>query len=213
MAVPQFAAVVYKRAAARIRGVSRFAGVQTLSLSRVRTARNRVAVSTAMKLSGLVVLFTAGALLAGAIAAGGRAAEQTTTTTTTETTTAPGSTVITTATVQQTTTRRVIVSTPGTTTSASSSNNGTPAWAWVLLGILAVALVVLIVVLARRGGGTVPAEERRQRLDGAVSTWAAQGWALESQSADSAVLRRGSELMLVSVDQAGQVSTRPLPNQ
>jgi hypothetical protein len=107
----------------------------------------------------------------------------------------------------------VLVPTSGTTTSASSSNNGTPAWVWVLLGILALALVVLIVVLARRGGGGVPAEERRQRLDGAVGTWAAQGWALESQSADSAVLRRGGELMLVSVDQAGHVSTRPLPNQ
>jgi hypothetical protein len=37
-----------------------------------------------------------------------------------------------------------------------------------------------------------------------------QGWALDSQSADSAVLRRGTELMLVSVDDAGHVSTRPL---
>jgi hypothetical protein len=40
-----------------------------------------------------------------------------------------------------------------------------------------------------------------------------QGWALESQSADSAVLRRGGELMVVSVDEAGHVSTRPLPSQ
>ena len=168
---------------------------------------------TAVKLSGLVPLFAAGALLAVAVPAGGRAAEQTTTEITTQTTTAPGSTVITTATVEQTTTRKVFVQTSGTTTATTSSNNGTPAWVWVLLGILALALVVLIVFLARRGGGTVPVEERRQRLDGAVATWAAQGWALESQSADSAVLRRGNELMLISVDQAGHVSTRPLPNQ
>jgi hypothetical protein len=40
-----------------------------------------------------------------------------------------------------------------------------------------------------------------------------QGWALDSQGADSAVLRRQGELMLVSVDPAGNVSTRPLPNQ
>jgi hypothetical protein len=166
-----------------------------------------------MKLSGLVALFAAGALLAVAIAPGGRAAEQTTTTITTQTTTAPGSTVVTTATVQQTTTRRVIVSTSGTTTSPEGTNNGTPAWVWVLLAILAVALVVLIVLLARRGGESVPAEERRQRLDGAVATWAAQGWALESQTEDSAVLRRGTELMLIRVDQAGYVTTRPLPNQ
>ena len=166
---------------------------------------------TALKLSGLVALLAAGALVAIAIPAGGRAAEQTTTEITTETTTAPGSTVATTATVQQTTTRRVFVTTSATST--TSSDNGTPAWVWALLGVLAVALVVLIVLLARRGGGGVPAEERRQRLDGAVATWAAQGWALENQTADSAVLRRGGELMLVSIDQAGHVSTRPLPNQ
>ena len=80
-----------------------------------------------------------------------------------------------------------------------------------LLGILAGGLILLIVLLARRGGGgKVSTEERRRRLDGAVATWTAQGWALDSQSADSAVLRRGSELMLVSVDDAGHVSTRPL---
>jgi hypothetical protein len=75
-----------------------------------------------------------------------------------------------------------------------------------------VALIVVIVLLAMRGGGQkkITAQERRRRLDGAVGTWAAQGWALESQSEDSAVLRRGAELMLVSVDEAGHVSTRPL---
>jgi hypothetical protein len=34
---------------------------------------------------------------------------------------------------------------------------------------------------------------------------------VESQTADSAVLRRGGDLMLVSVDQGGHVSTKPLP--
>jgi hypothetical protein len=85
----------------------------------------------------------------------------------------------------------------------------------VVLGILAVGLVVLAaLLLARRGGrGAVPPEERRQRLDRAASSWAAQGWALESQTGDSAVLRRGGELLLVSVDEAGHVSSRPLPGQ
>jgi hypothetical protein len=54
-------------------------------------------------------------------------------------------------------------------------------------------------------------QDRRRQLDATVGTWAAQGWALETQTDDSAVLRRGSEAMLVSVDQAGHVSTRPLP--
>ena len=103
--------------------------------------------------------------------------------------------------------------TAGTTTSGSGSDSGTPTWVWVLLGILAAALIVAAVLLARRGSGGVPAEERRQRLDRAVATWAAQGWAVESQTGDSAVLRRGGELLLVSVDEAGRVSTRPLPAQ
>jgi hypothetical protein len=101
---------------------------------------------------------------------------------------------------------------PVTTTSTSSSSSSTPTWVWVLLGILAAAIGVLVFVLASRGGGShgVSAEERRRRLDGAVATWAAQGWAVDSQTGESAVLRRGSELMLVSVDEAGHVSTRPL---
>jgi hypothetical protein len=84
----------------------------------------------------------------------------------------------------------------------------------VLIAILAVALVVLIALLARRGGGgrgSVPVEERRRLLESAVSSWTAQGWAIETQAADSAVLRRGDEAMLVSVDAAGHVATRPFP--
>jgi hypothetical protein len=164
---------------------------------------------SATKVVVLAALFAAGVLLAAGVGSG-QIGETTTTTTTT--TTAPGTTVISTETVQQTTTRRVIV--PTATTSTSSEKSGTPAWVWVLVGILAVALVVLIVLLARRGGGTpapAPAEQRR-RLDGAVATWAAQGWALESQTADSAVLRRGNERMLLGVDPAGNVTTRDLPS-
>jgi hypothetical protein len=75
-------------------------------------------------------------------------------------------------------------------------------------------VVLLVVMLTRRGGGGgggVSVEERQRHLDGAVGSWVAQGWAVESQTADSAVLRRGGDLMLVSVDQAGQVSTKPMP--
>lgn len=164
----------------------------------------------ALRLSGFVVLFAAGGLLAGMIAAGGQAAQTTTTeqTTITETTTEPA----TTTTVQQTTTRRVIVPTTGTTTSASETGNDTPDWVWVVIGLLALGLIVLLVVLlTRRGGGTVPAEERQRRLDHAVGSWTMQGWAIDNQTADSAVLRRGNELMHVSVDPAGHITTRPLP--
>ena len=82
---------------------------------------------------------------------------------------------------------------------------------WVLLGILAVALVVTIVLLAtRKGSSSVAPEERRRRLEGAVASWTTQGWAVESQSGDSAILQRAGERMNVSVDSSGQVFTQPL---
>jgi hypothetical protein len=84
----------------------------------------------------------------------------------------------------------------------------------VLLGILAVGLAVVIFLLAAHsggGGGTAPSpEELRRRLDVAVASWTGQGWAVESQTADSAILRRGGEGLVVSVDHGGHVSTRPL---
>jgi hypothetical protein len=167
----------------------------------------------AVKLSALAVLFASGALLAGTIASGVGSAQTVTTTTvpvtTIETTTAPGTTEITTATIEQTTTVPAETTTP--TTTSSSSSGGTPTWVWVLLGVLAVGLIVLAILLARRGGGAISPEERRRVLDGAVASWTGQGWAIDNQTADGAILRRGGELMQVSVDPAGHVSTRPLP--
>ncbi len=173
-----------------------------------RAAWQNGAMPQAARLSGLGVLFVAGLLLAGAIAVGGGGAQATTTETTVETTTTP--TENTTVTVQQTTTRRVIV--PTTTTSEERSASTTPTWVWVLLGALALTAVALLVgLLTRRGGHrAVPGEERRRRLDGAVASWVAQGWALDNQTADSAVLRRGDEVLLVAVDEAGHISARPL---
>lgn len=101
---------------------------------------------------------------------------------------------------------------PTSTSGSASNDNDTPTWVWVLLGVLALGVVVLLVlVLSRRGGGGVSVAERQRRLDRAVGSWVAQGWAVDNQTADSAVLRRGGDLMLVSVDQAGQVSTKPVP--
>src|SRR5262249_9662081 len=136
-----------------------------------------------------------------------------TTTTATEptTTTAPATSVVTT-TVEQTTTQVVTTPTSTTTSTEEHGESGTPAWVWALLGILAIALIALIVLLARRGKGGVGAEERRQQLHAAVGSWTGQGWAIESESSDSAVLRRGAEVILVSIDAAGHISTRPIPS-
>ena len=161
------------------------------------------------KIAALVVLLTAGIVLAVGLGTGGAqlVTTETETTTVPTTTTAPGTTVVTT--LQQTTTRRVIIT---ATTSGEKSVDKVPTWVWVVLGILAVGVIGLIIALATRGGGggAIPPPELRRRLDGAVASWAAQGWALENQTADSAVLRRGEDAMMVSVDPAGQISTRPL---
>ena len=159
---------------------------------------------------GLAACLCAGLLLATTVAGSVKAADTTTTETTTETATEP-TTIITTATVEHTTTRQIIL--PATTTSSSSeSDQETPTWVWVLLAILAVGLVAAIALLASRHSGGeagVSPNERRRRLDGAVASWAAQGWALESQSTDTAVLQRAGERMIVGVDAAGHISTRP----
>jgi hypothetical protein len=161
-----------------------------------------------VRLSGFAVLFAAGALLAVAI---GRAQDvtttETTTTVSTATTTASASTV--TTTLEQTTTRRVVV--PPATTTSSDEDESVPTWAWVLIGALALGLLILLaVLLSRRGGSGLSPAKRRGRLDAAVDSWLAQGWAIESQGPDSAVVRRGNELMLVGVDPSGYVSTRPV---
>src|SRR5580765_6044740 len=161
------------------------------------------------KLVGLVALFGAGLLLAGGLAATGVADVTTTatlpvTTTVEETTTAPATTVATT--VEQTTT----VSTTSPTTTSSSSSSSTPTWVWIVLGILAAGIIGLLVALFTGGRGGVSGEERQRRLDAAIANWGAQGWALDSQTPGSAILRRGPDLMVVSIDDRGQISTRPL---
>ena len=160
------------------------------------------------RLAGFATLFAAGLLLAGGLAASGVADVTTTetlpvTTTLAETTTEPATTVVTT--VEQTTTEQV---TPTTgTTALAGSKSSTPTWVWVVLAVLAAGVIgLLVALLAGRGG--ISAEERQRRLDAAVGTWAAQGWAVVNQTAGSATMSRGSEVMVVSVDAKGQVDAR-----
>jgi hypothetical protein len=163
------------------------------------------------KVAGLSAVAVAGVLLAVALPAQGQT-ETTTEVSTVESTvvTTVESTAVVTNTVEQTTTRQILVPTSPATTAESSSDNGTAPWIWVLLAILGVGLIVFAILLARRGGAhTVSPDERRRRLDNAVGSWVAQGWAIESQDAESAVLRRVDDLVLVHVDAAGHVSARP----
>jgi hypothetical protein len=173
------------------------------------------------RLSALAALFGIGLLIAVVVPTVGSA--ETTTVTTTEstqttstevatttvqqTTTAPATTVVTTATVPPTTTAP-------TTTSTESTSSGTPTWVWILLAALgAAALGLLVYVLTRRGSGGIPETERRLRLQGAIDSWTAQGWALLSESADTAVLQRGNERVTVTVDAAGHINTSAMTPQ
>ena len=166
------------------------------------------------KLVALAALFAAGLVLAGTVASVGVADITTTetlpvTTTVEQTTTAPAETVVTT--VERTTTQEA-TTTPtvtGTTTSSGASSS-TPTWVWIVLAILAAAVIGLFVALLSRRGSGLPDGERQRRLEAAVASWTAQGWALENQTPGSAILRHGPDLMVVSIDEKGQISTRPL---
>jgi hypothetical protein len=165
------------------------------------------------KVVGLAALFAAGLALAGGLASVGVADITTTetlpvTTTVEQTTTTPAETLVTT--LERTTTREVTTTPLTGTTTSSSSSTSTPTWVWVVLAILAAAVVGLVVALLARRGRGVPDGERQRRLEAAVASWTTQGWALESQRPGEAILRRGSELMAVGIDDKGQITTRPL---
>ena len=166
----------------------------------------------ALPAAAVLALFCAGLVAAcggGAVAAGTGtlAATLSRPTATAPTPTVPQVTVTTTEqqTVEVTTTETTttqttshvpgaIVITPGTTTTESTSTTETQTWALVLIGAAVIGLVVLLIWLARRHGHKeIPAERRRQLLADAVAAWVGQGWAPESQTDTTAVLRRGAE--------------------
>jgi hypothetical protein len=53
--------------------------------------------------------------------------------------------------------------------------------------------------------------ERNQTLLAALSGWLSEGWVIESQSSTEAVVRKGTERRLLSVDQHGSLSRSELP--
>jgi hypothetical protein len=186
-----------------------------------RSLRARPALLAAAALT----LFGAGLVAAcggGAVAAGGTlSATLSRSSATTPAPTAPQETVTTTRleTVQETVTTTETATTnshlPGailitpTTTTDSTSSTETKTWALIVIGAAVIGLVALLIWLAlRHGHKEVPAERRRQLLAGAVAAWVGQGWAPESQTDTTAVLRRGAEQMVIAVDGQGNVSSQ-----
>lgn len=113
--------------------------------------------------------------------------------------------------LQQTVTAPSLTIVPATT-AAASSDTSTDTWLWVLLAlaVVAVAVIAIVALLRRRGGNGVSNGERQQRLDAAVGTWTAQGWSIEREADDGALLANGRSRMLVNVDASGHISTNRL---
>jgi hypothetical protein len=130
-------------------------------------------------------------------------------TTTAETpTTEQQTTVEVTVTNTQTTTGpgTIVINPPTTTTETSS---GTDTWALVAIGIAIVILIGLIGWLASRHKD-LPTDARRRALGQAVAAWVAQGYAPVSQTDTTAVLRRGDEQVVLTVDGRGNISSQPV---
>jgi hypothetical protein len=117
-----------------------------------------------------------------------------------------------TQTEQQTVTTGPTIISPTVTTGESTSSSETPAWVWALVAVLGLGVVALVIVLLvrRRGPEEIPLEQRRQLVAAAVSSWVAQGWAIESQTDDSAILQREGQHVVLSVDSRGRVTSGPL---
>ena len=81
---------------------------------------------------------------------------------------------------------------------------------WVVLAIAVGigALVVIVRLLRDRDNNDVPTEVRQQQLFTAVTTWTTQGWTVESDNNESALLSNGADKMLVAVDDRGRVTAR-----
>jgi hypothetical protein len=124
-------------------------------------------------------------------------------------------------TVQQTTVQVTVTNTqttigPGTvvvnppaTTSTADTSSGTQTWALVAIGIAIVILIGLIGWLASRHKD-LSAEARRRALGQAVAAWVAQGYAPVNQTDTTAVLRRGDEHVVLTVDGRGNISSQPV---
>jgi hypothetical protein len=81
-------------------------------------------------------------------------------------------------------------------------------WVVLAIAICAGALVVIVRLIRDRDDNDVPAEVRQQQLFTAVTTWTTQGWTVESDDNESALLANGADRMLVAVDGRGRVTAQ-----
>jgi hypothetical protein len=163
-----------------------------------------------VRVSQLVLVLAAGVLSAVALAGCGNSDAGRRIRTVIENITIPRRTVTTagsTQTLQQTVTRTAVTT---SVPAAETSSSGLPLWAWIAIAVGAACLVVLLVWLVRRPR-KLGVEERRRLVVSAAASWIAQGWAIEQQSDDSAVLHRDGQRLLLRVDARGRIVTSVPP--
>ena len=86
-------------------------------------------------------------------------------------------------------------------------------WLAILVIVLGAGVIAGVVMLVRRpkaAKSAVTPEGRHARLFDAVQSWIAQGWSVEREENEEAVLAKGAQRMLVAVDAEGRVSTNAL---
>ncbi len=104
-----------------------------------------------------------------------------------------------------------------TETEESTQRIDLETWHWALLaaGATAVVLIAFVVGRGSRRQRREPLEKspeaRNQMLLAALSGWIAEGWAIESQSSVEAVVRKGTERRLLTVDAHGALNRSELP--
>lgn len=104
-----------------------------------------------------------------------------------------------------------------TETEGSTQRIDLETWHWALLaaGATAVVLIAFGVGRGSRRQRREPLEKtpeaRNQMLLAALSGWIAEGWGIESQSSVEAVVRKGTERRLLTVDAHGALNRSELP--
>jgi hypothetical protein len=109
-------------------------------------------------------------------------------------------------TVSQATTVVTVASGQATAAEGESAEE-TPGWVWVVVTAFCALVIGLIVLLLRRRSGGLSPAERRRLLDTTMASWTGAGWAIESQTGESAVVVRDGVRTLIAVDVAGHVTS------
>lgn len=102
---------------------------------------------------------------------------------------------------------------------ATTDGDGVPAWVWVIVGIAVVAVLLAVFLLGKGRGEKADSQARRTKtpaerqeiLVAALSGWTSQGWTIESQTSDVAVLKKEGQRRQLRVDELGALHQQELP--